>query len=255
VEEMYLNQLNKFGVKIKIVDFAHNPPVEFGNTFRGCFYLFDAISAEEDNVLYIDPDVYCIGKIPIEIFQDLRPGALLMQFPDDKNINGVTPIAARAIHSALGSDRTIVDHKHYGGEAIYIPGGLRRNIIVDIENIWERNVSAALRGEPFLPTEEHVMSLIFSNYEVINLNLIILRIWTTVKYNRVEGGTLKSAGICLWHLPAEKSYGFQSAYDLILKDMLYSDISEANQLFSERRMFHINNRIQKLLFRIKKLVG
>jgi hypothetical protein len=246
IEERYTKLLRGFRVEIKLVDFTYNPPKEFGNTFRGCFFLFDAIAAEEDDVLFIDPDIYCIGEIPLDIFLNQQFGALLLCFPDDKNINGLTPFQARKILAEIGSYPPIVDHKHYGGEAIYVPKRLREKFIQDVDGIWKKNVAAATSGKPFLTTEEHIISLILSKHEVVNLDSVILRIWTTIKYGRVEGGILASAGKSLWHLPAEKSYGFKTAYDLLLEDKLYQDISKSKQLSFEQRIFHIKNRFQRL---------
>jgi hypothetical protein len=250
IKESYTNFLSKFEVEIKIVDYTFNPPEEFGNTFRGCFFLFDAIAAEEDDVLFIDPDVYCIGEIPLEIFLNEQFGALILGFPDDKNINGLTPFQARKIIAEIGSYPAIVDHKHYGGEAIFVPSKLRGVFIQEINEIWGKNIAAAIRGEPFLTTEEHIISLILSNYKVTNLDSVVLRIWTTIKYGRVEGGLLSSSGKSLWHLPAEKSYGFKTAYHLLLEGKLYQDISKSKQLSFEQRIFHIKNRYQRLFHQI-----
>lgn len=254
IGENYANLISGFGVQIKIIDFTFNPPEEFGNTFRGCFFLFDAIVAEEDDVLFIDPDVYCIGEIPLDIFLNLRFGALLLGFPDDKNINGLSPFQARKIYAEIGIYPAIDDHKHYGGEAIFVPKNLREKFIQDIDEIWGKNVAAAISGKPFLTTEEHVISLILSNYKVTNLDSVILRIWTTIRYGRVEGGFLTSAGKSLWHLPAEKSYGFKTAYDLLLEGKLYQDSSKSKQLSIEQRIFHIKNRYQRLFHQIKMLI-
>ena len=82
VREPFAYQLKELNVETKIIDYAFNPPIEFGNSFRGCFYLFDAIIAESEDVLYIDPDVVCVGAIPQDIFKNCEIGALDLRFAD-----------------------------------------------------------------------------------------------------------------------------------------------------------------------------
>ena len=253
ISQHYVDLLNGFRVNIRIIDFSFNPPKQFGDMFRGCFYLFDAIAAEEDDVLYIDPDVYCIKQLPKDIFLTQHIGAICLNFPDNKNINGLTPRKAREIYVEMMSHPVIVNHVHYGGEAIFVPKNLHRKLISEIQQIWKKNIAAAISGKPFFTTEEHILSLVLRNYKVMNLNSVILRIWTTIKYYRVEGGKPNSERLSLWHLPAEKSYGFKTAYDLLLKNKLYQDISVSKQLSKEQRIFHIRSRYKKLFHRMRSI--
>jgi len=235
VKSPYAYQLKKLNVDIKIVQYLHNPPIEFGETFRGCFYLFDAIMAENEDVLYIDPDVLCVGFIPLEIFEDCTIGALDLQFADNTEINGISPLEARTIYSQLSTKQVEEPHKHFGGEAIYVSKVIKDSLVSDIDSLWNANVSAGISGKKFLPTEEHMLSLIFSNYSIKNLNFLILRIWTTMRYRKTEGGILDKHNPILWHLPSEKSFGFHKAYKLVRKNKLfkYSDESMNRNYFKK----------------------
>ena len=248
VKEPYSSQLNELSVEIKIVQYMHNPPSEFGETFRGCFYLFDAIIAEDEDVLYIDPDVLCVGSIPLEIFEDCVIGALDLQFADSKEINGISPLEARKIYSQLLTKQIEVSHKHFGGEAIYISRLIKNSLVSDIDKLWIANVSAGKNGKIYLPTEEHILSLIFSNYAILNLDFLVLRIWTTMRYRKVEGGIFDKQNPVLWHLPSEKSFGFHKAYQLILKDKLFKYNSDSANRNYCRKIFGVNRSLVSQLF-------
>lgn len=251
VREPFAYQLKELNVETKIIDYAFNPPIEFGNSFRGCFYLFDAIIAESEDVLYIDPDVVCVGAIPQDIFKNCEIGALDLRFADNKEINGISPSEARKIYSQMYNRQELKSHNHYGGEAVFISKLVKDSLVSDIQKLWIANTSAAVRGESFLTTEEHILSLIFSDYLVSDLNSLILRIWTTMHYNKIEGGTLEVQKPSLWHLPSEKSFGFHTAYRLNQKNQLFKFSDEAKNQSDLRKIFGIDkSKVSRILTRI-----
>lgn len=255
IHRVYEKQLNQLDVSIKIVSYLHNPPMEFGDTFRGCFYLFDAMIAEESSALFIDPDVYCVGPVSFDQLQKNVIGVLNLNFHDDKIINGISPLGARKIYTELTKIMIPKPHSHYGGEAIYIPREIRNELLQDIEVLWIKNIEAAKKGNPFLTTEEHVISLVLANYQVQNLKDIILRIWTSIKYTKVEGGILDVNRTVLWHLPAEKSYGFRTAYKLLQRGKLFEAKKRAFNRTSDATIFHLNySRYMKILNRFFALL-
>ena len=246
----YAKQLEEINVHTKIVAYDHNPPISFGNTFLGCFYLIDAIGAEDENVLYLDPDILCVGPIPISEIRLNSIAALDLKFEDQKQINGISPNEARILSSKFSEKTFDKVHKHYGGEAIYIPQNLRRNILSEIEEIWLGNKRSAAKGQLFLPTEEHIFSIVFSSYAVEDLNSIILRIWTTLKYSKTEGGDLDVTKLSLWHLPAEKSHGFRKAYRLHGKGELFAIEKNGSTINFMTSLFNVNKPyFKKLLSR------
>ena len=251
VREPFACQLQELNVEIKIIDYAHNPPKEFGTSFRGCFYLFDAIIAENEDTLYIDPDVFCVGPLPQGFFENCLIAALDLRFADDKAINGITPSEAREIYSQLCTTQDLTSHNHFGGEAVFISKSVKESLVPDIENLWNANVLAGASGKSYLTTEEHILSIIFSKYSVSPLNSIILRIWTTIRYSKIEGGNLEVDKPNLWHLPSEKSFGFHKAYQLYLRNELfhYGDRKTSQKYF--REIFGVDkSRISRILTRI-----
>lgn len=66
----YSNWLIELGLEIRLIHFDFEPPSEFGEKFKGCFYIFDALRCANENALYIDSDVFCIreiGSLPDEM--------------------------------------------------------------------------------------------------------------------------------------------------------------------------------------------
>ncbi len=238
--EPYSSQLSSIGVSTVIIEYKHNPPAVFGDSFRGCFFLFDAIIAEEESALFVDPDIYCSKKIPIEIFMGDTPAALNMKFEQEREVNGLNLFKAREIFTNLLKLPPVKSHDHLGGEAVFIPKKIRKKFIADIESIWEANTKSSIEGKEFLTTEEHIISLVLSNDSVIDLCGIILRIWTDTKYRRIEGGTFKPEKISLWHLPAEKSYGFYKAYKLASTNRLFYSRNEEEMEHLVLKLFNID---------------
>ncbi len=256
LDKVYEKQLNHLDVSVKIVSYLHNPPMEFGDTFRGCFYLFDAMVAEEENALFIDPDVYCVGPVSIDQLQENVIGALNLNFHDDKIINGISPLEARNIYTEITKLMMPKPHSHYGGEAIYIPHAIKNALLKDIEALWIKNIEAAKKGNPFLTTEEHVISLVLANYQVQNLKDIIVRIWTSIRYTKVEGGIFDMNKTVLWHLPAEKSYGFLTAYKLLQQGKLFGAQKRTFTRNSNAKIFHLKySRYKKIINRFFALLG
>jgi hypothetical protein len=238
--EPYNSQLISIGVSTIIIEYIHNPPAVFGDSFRGCFYLFDAIIAEEESALFIDPDIYCSKKIPLEIFTGNTPAALNMKFEQEREVNGLNLFKAREIFAILLKLPPVNSHNHLGGEAVFIPKQFRNKFIADFERIWQANTKCSIEGKEFLTTEEHIISLALSNDFVIDLDEIILRIWTDTKYRRIEGGTFNPEKIPLWHLPAEKSYGFYKAYKLASRNKLFDSHNEEELQNIVLKLFNID---------------
>lgn len=250
--EIYRIQLEKLKVSIKYVNYSHNPPQSFGNRFRACFYIFDAMSAEVDeDVLYLDPDIYCAGPLNINKIFTTTISALHMNFPNSREINGITPEEAGNIYSGMHVGPSAKKHQHLGGEALFVPKKLSLEIIRRIDEIWHLNTMLSEDGKPYLTTEEHLLSVILGDYEVTNLSELILRIWTSPKYRVVEGGIFDANQLPIWHLPAEKSFGFHTAYNLMRKNRFFQ--SPENDIVRRRAaiIFHLND--TKYLNIIKRL--
>lgn len=251
--------LEKLNVELTYIPFTFYPPDIYGKTFAGCFYIFDGISAMTESTLFIDPDILCMNPLDLQYFNSLEVagtiGALDLQFSPSKDVNGLSHLEAVDIFSQI-SDKSVITNFHVGGEAFFLPISIKEHFVNQITDYWEY---VKLKSQvTLLPTEEHIFSVLLSNFKYSRINHTIKRIWTAKSYRKIAGGNFEH-GLPLWHLPAEKTRGFLCIYKSIVKDETDFDLT----IFTDRkkilRIMHLNNRLLRgvqsyLLFIAKKLM-
>ena len=206
--------LSTLNVGVQIVPFTFNPPHGFGDTFRGCFYLFDALKMLKEDSLLIDPDVICLGSIKgMEDSLKNKITVFRPNFDPDKLINGISPNLAVDIFKEYKKDYKNDNPKHVGGEAIFFPKDSIPGFVAEVSQFWDWNVSQAEKKLRFLTTEEHILTCILEETNSDSLSEYISRIWTTKTYKDIEGDVKDPNSLILWHLPSEKSRGFKKIYD------------------------------------------
>jgi hypothetical protein len=210
--------LKALNVEIIITPFTFNPPVEFGDTFRGCFYFFDALRILKEDSLIIDPDVICLGNLK-DMSDSLNNKIAVFRpnFQPEKLINGISPSTAVRIFKGYKKDYKNLSPKHVGGEAIFLPKEAISSFFVEISRFWNWNVLQAETNLPFLTTEEHIITSIIGETNCDSLSRYISRIWTTRSYKDIEGDEQDPDRLILWHLPSEKNKGFRRIYDTEIK--------------------------------------
>ena len=248
--------LRELKVEITYVPFTFDPPEIYGKRFRGCFYIFDAFLAMTESTLFIDPDILCMHSVDSQYFNSLEAagelGAMDLHFPPDKEVNGLSHSEAINIFSSI-SGKKLQENFHVGGEAFYLPISLKEKFQNEVINYWKY---AKLNSQvSFLPTEEHILSVLLPKFKHSKINHVVNRIWTSKSYRKIEGGRFEKE-LPLWHLPAEKTRGFLRIYKLIVKDASHLDLD----VFTDRelilRTMHLNNKLlrkaQSYLFFIAK---
>jgi hypothetical protein len=210
--------LKALNVEIVISPFTFNPPAEFGDTFRGCFYFFDALRMLKEDSLIIDPDVICLGNLKdMSDGFDNKIAVFNPNFHPDKLINGISPSAAVDIFRGYKKDYKNRSPKHVGGEAIFFPKDSISKFTAEVSRFWDWNVLQAETKLRFLPTEEHIITCIIGETDCDSLSRYISRIWTTRSYKDIEGDEQDPNRLILWHLPSEKNKGFRRIYDTKIK--------------------------------------
>ncbi len=242
--DLYQEQLDGLGVAITLTPFTFNPPEEYGNLFRGCFYIFDAIARMKISTLFLDPDIICIKKIDMaEIeqysFQN-RIGIFYPGFDNEKKINGLTHKEAVKIYNSL-MEKSYVPNKHLGGECFLLPLALRDSLMLDFSEYWTiANKRENFENNNFLTTEEHILSILTLKFKSFSLNHHIARIWTTKTYRRIEG-TRALERLTFWHLPSEKSRGLLDIYHFIsANEKEYREYSKTKEIKFLKRALTLN---------------
>jgi hypothetical protein len=245
-EEQYLDFLGKLEIEIRILEYSFLPPESFGPLFRGSFYLLDAIENCKNDTLFLDPDIMCIRAIP---FERLSYTLMCFEMPFElnENLNGISRIQAQRIYSGYTGYQSAAVQIHLGGECIFVGKGMEK-FRDEIRCLWEYNASSRRFTAEFLPTEEHLLSVLCPKYEYKFLNFLIARIWTGFKY-RLIPSVEELEIIPLLHLPAEKSKAFSQFYWLVSKfPSIFINMGDKSFRKFVFWKFHLNSRARKLFF-------
>ena len=248
----YLAILRYLGVSIELIPFTHRPPDGYASQFVGCFYLLDAICAEEnEDCLYLDPDIICLKSIlPIQQSNSVIK-AFELDVTENSVVSGLSIRESYKISSEIfgQSIGIIPEYKFYGGEFYFIPKSRRKECVNLVEKLFQESLHRFRQGLNYFPTEEHLLSAVFSRLEVVSANDIISRVWTAPSHRNVNGGEMDRI---LLHFPAEKEWGFRKSYKKIsmMRDPL-KDFSNSLFLGFIEQKFQLKKRsITRIVSRI-----
>ena len=241
----FVKNLDKLAVEIRLIEYNFCPPHEFGERFRGCFFIFDAIMKSKTSTLFLDPDVIAVGSIlEIEQICGNHIGVFELDFPKNQIINGITFGNAHNIFTKFEKETDLPKNKypacHLGGEILYIPESKLIEISKNIRDFWTWNIASAKQGLEFLPTEEHILTHVLKHSESVLLNSYISRIWTTKKFTKHEGNSQSVKNLKLWHLPAEKTKGFMKMYDYFSVSDFQINIEEKAFISKAKKQMNID---------------
>jgi len=252
IDTYFRKLLYKLKVDIRIVPSTFNPPDIFGDRFRGCFFLFDALKHTQTSTLFLDPDIVAINDITqIESVCGENLGVFKLDSSQNTLINGIDLRTANKIYRAYRElkkeEKPLEKTSHLGGEILFVPSTRIESLNTNISQIWNWNVARALNGKEFLTTEEHILNQLIETSESASLNSFISRIWTTRKFTRHQGNDVDLNSLSLWHLPAEKSRGFMTMYANLEKCEFQFRASDEAFKNETRKIMNIDNRLNRIL--------
>lgn len=190
--------------------------------FSGAFYLFDCMSycsrtlSDHDIFMFVDPD--CLLMKDFGVIRDYcsRWPLIGYELNIDRNrlVNGCSRNDLLLFLNSMQDDRYDEPPRYFGGEFFVATGDALPGICSIVERVWKINNWNFHHGRVFLKTEEHVLSaaLALSPEPVGTANAIIKRMWTRPSFRNVSSA---DRGFLIWHLPAEKRYGFQKLFDML----------------------------------------
>lgn len=254
VPKSFINLMKALGVEIVAAEFTFNPPKQFGDTFRASFYFFDALRVLAEDSLIIDPDVICLQNLQ-DMQYSLKDKIAVFRplFNPDKMVNGITPRQASQIFNEYLGKSNFSNPNHIGGEAIYIPSNSLNFLLDQASKFWEWNINRAKHGLSFLPTEEHILTVLLKSIDCDSLGPFMSRIWTAKSYREIEGELQDIDKMLLWHLPSEKSRGFQKVYSKIFEEKSLQNKSVTRDFYKVEMNLR-QNLFQKLIyFFLKKI--
>jgi len=252
IEAHFRHILYKFNVDIRIVPFTFNPPDIFGDRFRGCFFLFDALKHIQTSTLFLDPDIVAINDMAqIERICGENLGVFKLDSLQNTMINGIDLRTANTIYREYRKlkkeKEPLGKTSHLGGEILFVPSTRINSLNSNISQIWKWNITRALNGKEFLTTEEHILNQLIQTGESSSLNSFISRIWTTRKFTKHQGHDVDLDSLSFWHLPAEKSRGFMKMYANLERRKFQFGVSDEAFKNETRKIMNIDNRLNRIL--------
>jgi hypothetical protein len=227
--------LEQSKTEIHSAEFLFAPPPEFGVSWRATFYKFDAIrtaidlASTDDVIVLLDSDVIMNRKLELKDFNWSSNDLLCykIDYRLDQDINGLTRKRIHEICTAFGLPLDSAPEV-FGGEFIAFRAAIGHAVLREIEDTWTACTAAAIKGDPHFLTEEHMLAYIAAkgNLRVGSAEAIIKRIHTYANYST---GVPEDLDIPLWHLPAEKHFGFPRLFSKLESVQPGSD--------SEKRLF------------------
>jgi len=249
IPEEFLTVLRKLNVENRIISFNHVAPVGMLERFQSSLFTLDVISVLDHDTCHVlvDPDMIMVRRLPIGIEESESILALPISYGLDEECNGLSlrqQIAWQASYGVLNPHG-----KHFGGEFYVIPGSAISNLKSLLEEAWQFSLSDFASGMPYCHTEEHLMNYALNYVEVSDASEIVARIWTTFNYRRIPPNY---KALNLWHLPAEKSDGFNRLFQLVGSPESWLWKSNPHE-FRFRMARSMNMSQGELLFKSKKM--
>lgn len=221
-----VDRLRSWDVELVTLEFKHRLPLGSVQRWGNVFYELDILRYvhEQQWPGLILLDIDCVWIRPSsEIEAALNQKDILaytLNPEDQKNyegdvlINGMSRKAMRAdIEPRLGRamDR---DPYIYGGEFFAVTAAACGLLVRDTEALWNQ-VLAKLHLQDSMKTEEHLLSILFevNGAEPHSGNRFVRRMWTHFEDFNVKPSDLM---LTIWHLPAEKRFGFRTLYSELL---------------------------------------
>lgn len=210
--------LESYGVELRLVPIAARLAPEKAQSWGNVLYfldIMDALSGEDPalRIALTDSDVLVTASIaPLFALLDNHDfaGYVVGDTGQDDMVNGLSRREMDAIARALGpTDDRVAEH--FGGELFMATPAVWANN----RNAFRALFEAAQTGEgegAAVRTEEHIYTIAFAGLagRVARANGLMRRIWTSPRHNTSHSG---DEDLPIWHLPAEKRYGFRDLFD------------------------------------------
>lgn len=243
-------------IKVERIELTYQTPKDWYGAWRNQFYLFNILEFLNENYtgnfLILDSDIF-ITKDLTPIFEDIQNKKIISYdygYSDEELINGISISQMRQLYLKFKSVYNIEERgenlRYKCGELIALSSDVIPDVLKCYYNLWKFNYSLYENNLPKLNEEAHFLSLIYHylGYNESYANRYIKRMWTAIKFDNIEVG---DEDITLWHLPAEKKYAFNSAFEF-----LNVELSKYEYINFLKKMLHIpGNRLLRKLRMIK----
>ncbi len=220
--------LRSIDVVFHEVPITYRLPTRSVTSWGNQFYVLDvvrrfAVGDLGDQLILADSD--CIWRRSISPFVDriVEKTALLYTLrPKDQKdyevgrlINGVTHQRMTELAQSVLQSNAQDLVKYHGGEFLAVTLNYCRQVLPQVAALWDI-VITEVSQEDSVKEEAQFLSIIahVNQVEAFSANDIIRRIWTNFEDLNVE---TTDQDLVIWHLPAEKKFGFRRLFDHIIR--------------------------------------
>ena len=173
--------------------------------------MFDILEYLEDsdgNYIILDSDCL-IRKTLTPVFNSIAKNRIITydcKYSLDHDINGISINEIKSLYKEFYNEDAL-ELSYKGGEFIEISGKVIKDILREYRIIWNLNYKKYEKKETKLNEEAHFLSLIYCRPGVTEsiADRYIKRMWTALKCDNIDSS---DKNLLIWHLPAEKKYGF-----------------------------------------------
>lgn len=209
--------LKALEVKIVRTPFGYKTPKGYYKAFQNQFYEFSILEyisgagyLTSDRFLIVDSD--CVFLRSAETLFEAAEVTGFLSFEDEVSaeyvINGLSRSDLRALYRELLGESVPDMPAYHLGEFLLSSAGNIRKISQDFRELWPQLLERQAAGLPKFNEEAHTLSYLYyrNGLRPQPRGSHMKRIWTNpLFYRNVEAG---DGDLVLWHLPAEKTFGF-----------------------------------------------
>lgn len=216
-------------------------------------------SLQDDAFVLADSDCV-ITKSLLQVFKSIvenRCITYVIDYKSDYKINGNSRLDMKNIFENLHGTKIYSIPKYHAGEFIGATISSINKLMDEFYPAWEILMEHYKNGLPHLHEEAHVLSYLYykCGYGGGQANSFIKRLWTdSTTFRNVENG---DEDLPIWHLPAEKRYGFKRMFDFLSKRNFAIEQIPSDLLHTKLKMtFQIPNiSTNRFIYYIAKRIG
>jgi hypothetical protein len=217
--------LSDLEVEVVYTDFKYKTPKGYHGAFQNQFYEFSILEYiaknnqnADDKYLILDSDCVFI-KPALRLFNEAEKDGFISfetDSPADYMINGLSRRDMQSVFAdLLGREVKEVPSYHLGEFLLCSVANIKK-IYQDFLELWPQLLERHELGLPKLNEEAHTLSYLYykNDLHASKSNTFIKRIWTNPLFYRNVSSS--DVNLTIWHLPAEKTFGFAKLYDLFV---------------------------------------
>jgi hypothetical protein len=154
---------------------------------------------------------------PADAFHQVRQSRFLtitVDATENEDVNGLSRKEAVQVYEDLSGCTPKRPPQYFGGEIYGFTADSLRDLMALAVDCKAANDDRAIAGRHYLCDEAHMVSYLLWRLGQFRPtgNHKARRIWTTWKLNNTRRSDLD---LVIWHLPAEKPYGFRKVFDAL----------------------------------------